>query len=232
MATSDATRAVQNPGFGTAKSATSLGLTDNDPVDRNKAAAEAKRRRAAQTLPVADLLLQHFQWRGDSTDRSRWADVSGWWRDATLLQSLGPALADLFSSERPTLIVGPQSRGMLVGALVATHLGVGFVEIRKNSGPSADSDAWRTRTTPPDYRDRHLSLGFPRHLVTSGERVLFVDDWIATGGQASGTRALVTDAGATWLGAAVIVDGLQDARLRRDLSVRALLHQRVLDDLR
>lgn len=200
-------------------------------MDRNKAAAEAKRRRAAQDLPAADLLVSRFPWRGDSTDRSRWADVSGWWRDAALLRALGPALADLFSEERPTVVVGPQSRGMLLGALVAAHLGVGFVEIRKDSGPSADSDAWRVRTTPPDYRDRHLTLGFPRHLVTSGERVLFVDDWIASGGQALGTRGLVRDAGAAWLGAAVIVDGLEDARVRRELSVRALLHQRVLDNL-
>jgi adenine phosphoribosyltransferase len=121
---------------------------------------------------------------------------------------------------------GTQSRGTLIAALVATHLGVGLVEVRKDEGPAADSDAWRQRITPPDYQDRHLTLGFPKRLLAAGERVLLVDDWVATGGQAIGVQGLVRDAGAVWLGAAVIVDDLTDARLRRDLGVRSLLRGR------
>jgi adenine phosphoribosyltransferase len=44
-------------------------------------------------------------------------------------------------------------------------------------------------------------------------------------------HGLVTDAGAHWLGAAVIVDALTDPRLRRDLGVRALIQGRELDAL-
>jgi len=39
---------------------------------------------------------------------------------------------------------------------IAPHLTKHIVEIRKNDGPAADSESWRSRTTPPDYRDRHL----------------------------------------------------------------------------
>ncbi len=92
----------------------------------------------------------------------------------------------------------------------------------------ADSESWRQRTTPPDYQDRHLTLGFPKRLLLTGERVLFVDDWIDTGGQAVGAKGLVDDEGADWVGASVIVDDLSDARLRRDLKVRSLLHSRDL----
>jgi adenine phosphoribosyltransferase len=143
-----------------------------------------------------------------------------------LLSRLGPALADLFSEVQPNVVIATQSRGTLIGALVATHLSVGLIEIRKDDGPTADSDAWRQRTTPPDYQDRHLTLGFPKRLLSSGERVLFVDDWIDTGGQAIGALGLVQDSGAEWLGAAVIVDDLTDTRLRRDLGVRSLLRGR------
>jgi adenine phosphoribosyltransferase len=200
-------------------------------MERNTAAAEAKRRRAEQGVTLRDRLVASFCWRGDSTDRGRWADITGWWRDPEILGSLGPAIAALYPDARPTVILGPQSRGMLVGGLVATSLGLGMVEVRKDEGPSADSDAWRQRTTPPDYRDRHLTLGFPKDLVKSGDQVLFVDDWIDTGGQALGVHGLVTDAGARWLGAAVIVDALTDPRLRRDLGVRALIQGRELDAL-
>ena len=177
---------------------------------------------------MREALLRHYRETGDRTDRLRWADVTGWWRDADVLGRLGPALAELFADAQPTVVLGTPSRGTLLGALVAAHLGVGLVEVRKNDGPAADSDGWFERTTPPDYRDRHLTLGFPRQLLHAGEQVLFVDDWIDTGGQALGARGLVADAGGHWLGAAVIVDGLADPRLRRDLVVRSLLRDREL----
>jgi adenine phosphoribosyltransferase len=200
-------------------------------TDQNKAAAEARRRQSTIPRPIREELLRNFRAQGDRTDYTRWADVTGWWRDGALLARLGPALADLFGDSDPTVVVGTQSRGTLLGALVAAHLGLGLIEVRKNDGGAADSESWRSRTTPPDYRDRHLTLGFPKRLLPAGERVLFVDDWIATGGQALGARGLVEDAGAHWIGAAVIVDGLTEPRLRRDLTVKSLLRNRELWDV-
>ncbi len=173
-------------------------------------------------------LRRAFTWRGDRTDEDYYADVTGWWRRPELLAGLGPALAGLFAGRPPTVVLGPESRGCLLGSLVALHLGVGFVEVRKDRGPAADSEAWLHRTTPPDYRDRHLSLGFPKHLLGGGDRVLFVDDWIETGGQAQSARLLTEDAEATWLGAATVVDGLRSNQVRRQLNVRSLLHVREL----
>jgi adenine phosphoribosyltransferase len=169
-----------------------------------------------------------FTWRGDRTDRHRYADVTGWWRRPELLGNLGRALAQLFADRPPTVVLGPQSSGCLLGPLVALHLHVGFVEVRKDRGPSGDSDAWLRRTTPPDYQDRHLSLGFRKRLITGGDRVLFVDDWIETGGQAHSAHLLTQDAEATWLGAATVVDALHSHQTRRHLNVRSLLHIREL----
>lgn len=169
-----------------------------------------------------------FRWRGDRTDDQYLADPTGWWADPRILVRLGPALAALFSADQPTIVLGPQSRGALLGALVAAHLHVGLVEVRKEPCPAADSDRWLVTRTPPDYRDRHLELGVRRAHVGAGQRAVLVDDWIQTGGQALAVRALVQAAGATWCGAAVIVDGLRDSRLRHDLQVRALLNLRDL----
>lgn len=184
-----------------------------------------------QPKPSAQLradLRRTFRWRGDRTDNGYRADPTGWWADAAILERLGPALAELFGDQEPTLILGPQSRGALLGALVATHLGVGMAELRKDPSPSADSDRWFVARTPPDYRDRNLLLGARKDHLLAGQRVLLVDDWIQTGGQAVGARAIVDQSGATWCGVAVIVDGLADARLRRDLSVRSLINVRDL----
>jgi adenine phosphoribosyltransferase len=173
-------------------------------------------------------LREAITWRGDRTDDNWYADVTGWWRAPALLRELGPALGALFEAERPTVVLGPESRGCLLGPLVAMHLGVGFVEVRKNRGPSCDSDAWRLRTAPPDYHDRHHELGFRKHLVRASDRVLLVDEWIETGGQALGVLGLAEDAEATWLGAATIVDALASNEVRRRLGVRSLVNIRDL----
>jgi adenine phosphoribosyltransferase len=153
---------------------------------------------------------------------------SGWFRDPELLAGLGPALADLVAGEDPELVIAPQSRGTLLGSLVATQLRIGLIELRKEVTRNSDGDSWLTAHTPPDYRDRNLELGVPAGLVPSGARVLFVDDWIDTGGQLFAAHAITTLAGARWCGAAVIIDGLTDPRLRRDFAIRSLLRRREL----
>lgn len=182
----------------------------------------------AEGRALRDALLARFRWLGDRTDDSGRADLTGWWSDPTVLTSLGPALAQLFRDAKPTVVIGPESRGTLVGALTAATLGAGLVEVRKDPGPAADSDAWLVRTTPPDYRDRHIEFWFRRDLITSGARVLMVDDWVATGATALTVQALVDATGASWVGCATIVDAATDSRVRRDLNLRSLLHERDL----
>jgi adenine phosphoribosyltransferase len=179
-------------------------------------------------LDLRDRLIASFRWIGDRTDPDYRADVSGWWRDPDVVASIGGALVDLFSDERPTVVMGTQSRGSLLGVLAARQLGVGFAEVRKDPGPAADSDAWWEVSTAPDYRDEHLRLGLRRTLLKSGDAVLFVDDWAATGAQAAACRTLVEMSGARWCGAAVVVDGLELSSTRRTLRLRSLLNIRDL----
>ncbi|ALG11948.1 phosphoribosyltransferase family protein [Kibdelosporangium phytohabitans] len=180
------------------------------------------------TSEVRDRLRRVFFWHSDRTDESWYADMTSWWRSPTLLRSLGPALASLFRDGQPTVVLGVESSGCLLGPLVAVDLGIGFVEVRKRREQVVDSDAWRERRSPPDYSNRHRTLAFRKRLVGPADRVLVVDDWITTGGQVSGVRSLVHDAEATWLGAAVVVDALMSNETRRLLGVRSLLHIRDL----
>lgn len=181
--------------------------------------------------PRSDLrtrLRTAFSWLGDRTDGTSHADVTGWWRDPELLRDIGVALADLFRDNEITVVMGLEAHGFVLGPLAAVELGAGFVEVRKEPSAASDSDRWIRCTTPPDYRDRNLVLGVRRDLVAAGDRVLLVDDWVDTGGQASGVRRIVDEAGASWVGTAVIVDGLESHAVRRALAVRSLLHHREL----
>jgi len=125
--------------------------------------------------------------------------------------------------------MGVEAHGSLLGPLVANALGLGFAEVRKGARPGSDVDAWLTRPTPQDYQDRHLEMAIQKFQVRPGSRVLFVDDWAASGGQAVACKQLTLDAGASWIGAAVIVDGLESSATRRELNLRALIHRRKLE---
>jgi adenine phosphoribosyltransferase len=177
---------------------------------------------------LARRLKADFQWQRDRGDEQSYADVTRWWRVPELLRALGPALAALFVNDQPTVVLGVESRGSLLGPLVACALDVGFVEVRKKPRRSTDSDRWLIVPTPPDYRNRQMQLGLPARLLSAGDRVVLVDEWVVTGGQAMGAQALVEMSAASWLGLAVIVDALEDNGIRRKLGVRSLLHEREL----
>lgn len=177
-------------------------------------------------------LVAGFQWRSDPpvwpARRQYYADYSAWWRDAEILAGIGPALAGLFRDVEPTVIVGTESHGFLLGPLVATFLGIGFAPVRKQPERTSDDEVWLVRRTPPDYRDRHLDLAVRSSVLRPGDRALLVDEWAATCGQALACRQLVEDARATWLGAAVVVDAAESSADRRALNLRGLLHVREL----
>ena len=88
----------------------------------------------------------------------------------------------------------------------------------------AGSGPWLTAVTPLDYRDRNLRLGFRDRLISPSDRVMLVDDWADTGGQL--LKTLVEEAGARFIGSAVIVDVLSDHAVRRALNLRSLLNLR------
>ncbi len=178
-------------------------------------------------LGLESRLRSAFSWRGDRIAEYRFGDVTQWWREPRILRDVGAALAGLFREPAPTVVLGPEASGVLLGPMVAVELGVGFVQVEKDCRPAFDSDAWLQRTSPPDYADRHLRMGFRKNLVRPGDRAVMVDDWVETGSQALTVQSLVADARAEWLGVAAIVDATSGT-LRRRLGIRSLLHVRDL----
>ncbi len=185
--------------------------------------------RASPDPALKQLLIDRYDEIGDrSTGGTTYVDRDGWWRDPLILQRLPAALSESFRNAAPTIVLAPQSSGFLLGPLVARELGIGFVPARKEIDLVADSDAWNTATTPPDYRDRHLEFGFRRGAVTGADRVLIVDDWVDTGSQLLALRRLAQQVEARVVGCSVIADGLSDHRTRRALQLTSLVHAREL----
>jgi adenine phosphoribosyltransferase len=127
-------------------------------------------------------------------------------RDITPLLDHGPALravVDRLASVYPDIdkVVGIESRGFILGAPVAYALGVGMVPVRKLGRlPRATERA--------DYALEYgvNSIEIHTDALQPGERVLIVDDVLATGGTAAATAELVDRVGGMVAGIAVVIE--------------------------
>ena len=142
------------------------------------------------------------------------ADVWRLFADGALLRDLAASLASPFADAGVTKVAGIEARGFILGAVVATHLGSGFVAIRKEQGLFPGEKL--SRRTAADYRGSESLLRLQRVAVEPDDRVLIVDDWVEVGSQALTAKKLVENAGGTYVGVSVLVDDTGDA-------VRALL---------
>ncbi len=99
------------------------------------------------------------------------------------------------------LVVGVESRGFILGAAVADRLGAGFVPVRKlGKLPSACVRATYDLEYGTDSLEMH------RDAIEEGQRVLIVDDLLATGGTARATVQLVKQVGGVVEGVAFLIE--------------------------
>lgn len=121
------------------------------------------------------------------------------------------AMADLVKGEEIDLIAGPEARGFIIGAPLAYELGVGFVPARKKGKLPA-------KTIEAKYQ---LEYGFDvlqmhEDAITPGQKVLIVDDLLATGGTILSTIELVESLGEIVVAAVFLIE-LTDIKGRENL---------------
>lgn len=100
-----------------------------------------------------------------------------------------------------TLIVGPEARGFIFGCPIATQMGIGFVPVRK---PGKLPRATVDQTYDLEYGTNVLSMH--KDAITRGEKVLIVDDLLATGGTMKATIDLVEQLGGEVVGLAFLIE--------------------------
>jgi adenine phosphoribosyltransferase len=168
----------------------------------------------ADLQAVRQLVLDAFRWVDGH------ADLSRIFRSADVLHVVGAALAAPFSDAAATVVVSPEARGFVLGALVARELGTGLVLARKQGShhPGASAQI----QTAPDWQGRELLLRLHPDLLRPTDRVLVVDDWIETGSQATAIQTLITQCGAQVVGVAALVDDTTQPTRRR-LNLHGLL---------
>jgi adenine phosphoribosyltransferase len=98
-------------------------------------------------------------------------------------------------------VVGIEARGFIIASPVAYHFGAGFVPVRKK-----DKLPWNTEAAEYELEYGKATLEIHQDAVTPGERVLVVDDVLATGGTARATAQLVERIGGKVVGIACLIE--------------------------
>ncbi|MDI3408740.1 adenine phosphoribosyltransferase [Streptomyces cavernicola] len=128
-------------------------------------------------------------------------DITPLLADPTAFTALTGALADLCVEHGATKIVGLEARGFILAAPVAVRAGVGFIPVRKAGKlPGA--------TLAQSYELEYGNAEIEVHAedLAAGDRVLVIDDVLATGGTAEASLQLIRRAGAEVAGLAVLME--------------------------
>ena len=128
-------------------------------------------------------------------------DVTTLIGDSAGLKATIAQLTEPYRKEPIDVVAGIEARGFIVGGAIADRLGCGFLPIRKKG-----KLPWKT--IGEDYALEYGTDRIEIHedALAKGDRVLIVDDLIATGGTAAAAVKLIRRTGAEVLGAAFIVD--------------------------
>lgn len=117
--------------------------------------------------------------------------------------AFGAVVRDIAERRRGSidLVVGIEARGFIFGAAVAHELGIGFVPVRK-----AGKLPGRIRSVSYDLEYGSASIEIHEDSFVGGERVLLVDDVLATGGTAAAAWQLLEAASAEVVGFEALVE--------------------------
>lgn len=128
-------------------------------------------------------------------------DITTLLRDRDGFTRAVESLANPYQGQAVDCVVGIESRGFILGGAVADRLRAGFVPVRKiGKLPS------RTIRVTYDLEYGSDSLEIHEDAVEQGQRVLIVDDLLATGGTARATVDLIRQTGGEVLGLAFLIE--------------------------
>lgn len=128
-------------------------------------------------------------------------DITPLFADPSAMRHAIEALADHFRDEGITKIVGPEARGFMVGVPVALELGAGFIPARKPGKLPRE-----TVSVTYDLEYGTDTLEIHQDAITPDDRVLIIDDLVATGGTVAATGKLIHEMGATLVGYGCILE--------------------------
>ena len=127
-------------------------------------------------------------------------DITPVLRDGAYLRQAIQTMEGLLPREFD-LILGPESRGFIFGVPLAFHLGKGFVPVRKAGKLPSDTVS---KTYALEYGEATIEMH--RDAITPGQKVVIVDDLLATGGTCRALTSLAEECGSVVAGLIFLIE--------------------------
>ncbi len=155
------------------------------------------------------------------TDGVIFRDITPLLGDAAAFAAAVDGLVEEFSDSPVDRVVGVEARGFIFASAVAYRIGAGFVPVRK-----AGKLPWAVVREEYELEYGSDKLEIHRDAIHPGERILIIDDVLATGGTAAATARLVETLGGViaGLGFVIELDDLGGRAHMGERHVKALLH--------
>jgi len=148
-------------------------------------------------------------------------DITPLVKNPAILRLAVHQLIHPFLGEEITAVVGMEARGFIFGSLAAWEMGVGFIPLRKPGKLPYD-----IQSISYDLEYGSASLEVHTDALDSNDRVLLIDDLIATGGTAVASCQLIEKLGAEISACAFVVelDELNGRELLSEYRIHSLIH--------
>lgn len=148
-------------------------------------------------------------------------DITPLLADGRLFRLTTELFIESLGDKKPDKIIGIDARGFIFGAAIADRLGAGFIPVRKKGKLPWDTTGVAYSL---EYGEAHVEIH--KDAVAPGEKVLLVDDLLATGGTAGAAIQLVKELGGDILGMTFLIElAFLEGRknLDPDIATNALL---------
>ncbi len=152
-------------------------------------------------MNVAELRAKIRDIKNFPTEGILFKDITTLLRDGPAWRFAVDSLAGRYQGERVDIVVGVESRGFIFGGAVAHQLQAGFVPVRK-----VGKLPGKTIEVEYELEYGRDTLAMHEDAITPGQRVLAVDDLLATGGTMGATLRLVEQLGGTVVGVAFMIE--------------------------
>jgi adenine phosphoribosyltransferase len=176
------------------------GYHEGPPLPGSRRRVFAKRTEGSG-MDVSELKAKIRDIKDFPTEGILFKDITTLLKDAKAFKSVIDQLATDYIQSRVEVVVGIESRGFIFGGALAHELGVGFVPVRKLGKLPA-------KTIEVEYELEYGrdALAMHEDAIAPGQRVLVVDDLLATGGTMMATLRLVEQAGGVVVGVAFLIE--------------------------
>lgn len=125
--------------------------------------------------------------------------------DVTLMQEIGKEFARLFKDSDATRVMTIESSGIVPAAMTALEMGLPLVVMKKSTSSILSEDILQTNVFS-FTKGSNYQLTLKTKFVERGDRVLFIDDFLANGAAASGACKLIKLAGAEVAGVGIVIE--------------------------